>query len=82
DITFSVDQTGKVTTTAKVTEDGVILIEDGLAGVKVSKVDIADGEELEGAIVQLLDKDGMIVKTWTSGTEPEELTGLKAGEEY
>ena len=50
--------------------------------VKVSKVDVADGKELEGATIQILDKDGKLVTEWTSGKEAHEVTGLKTGEEY
>lgn len=32
-------------------------LEDTITSVKISKVDIADGEELEGATIQLIDND-------------------------
>ena len=32
-------------------------LEDTITSVKISKVDIADGEELEGTTIQLIDKD-------------------------
>ena len=80
--TFTIDETGKVTSTGTVTEDGVMLVEDAKTKVKVSKTDIADGAEIEGATIQILDKDGNVVEEWTSGTEAHEIEGLKTGEEY
>ena len=80
---FTIDETGKVTSKdTKIREDGVMLVEDAMTSVKVSKVDVADGKELEGATIQILDKDGKVVEEWTSGEEAHEITGLKTGEEY
>ncbi len=60
DTTFSIDQTGKVTATGSTTTDEngneVLLIKDNKTHIEVSKVDIADGEELEGATIQILRK--------------------------
>ena len=64
------------------TEDGVMLVEDAITRIKVSKVDIADGEELPGAEIQIIDSDGNVVEKWISSEEPYEITGLKTGEEY
>ena len=82
DTTFTIDENGKVTSTGTVTENGVLLVEDAKTVVKVSKVDIADGEELEGAHIQIIDKDGKVVEEWTSTKEVHEVKGLKTGEEY
>ncbi|MDO4308069.1 MAG: SpaA isopeptide-forming pilin-related protein, partial [Eubacteriales bacterium] len=85
DTTFVLDEKGeidKTKTTTTVSEEGVLLVEDDKTSVKISKVDVADGEELEGAEIQILDKDGNIVEEWTSGKEPHEVTGLKTGETY
>ena len=46
-----------------------------ITSVKISKVDIADGEELEGATIQLIDK-GEVVEEWTSTNKAHEVTGL------
>jgi hypothetical protein len=58
DTTFTVDATGKVTSTGSKTtdQDGntVLLVEDAKTHVEVSKVDVADGKELEGATIQIL----------------------------
>ncbi|MBR4206466.1 MAG: hypothetical protein IKQ92_13420, partial [Clostridia bacterium] len=74
---FSLDETGKVTSTGTVTEDGVMLVENAKTGVKVSVTDIADGAELEGATIQVLDKDGKVVEEWVSSDEAHEIKGLK-----
>ena len=88
DTTFTIDREGKVTTTGSSTTDKdgntVLLVEDAKTVVRVSKTDIADGEELEGATIQILDKDGKVVDEWISSKEsPVHVTeGLKTGEEY
>ena len=45
-------------------------------------MDITTQEELAGALLEILDKDGNIIAAWESTTEPEEIKGLKTGEEY
>ena len=83
DTTFKIDETGKVTSTGTVTKDGVMLVEDAKTSVKVNKVDVADGKELEGAKIEIIDKDGKVVDTWISKKdEIHEVTGLKTGETY
>ena len=57
-------------------------ITNTITSVKVSKVDIADGKELEGAHIQIIDKDGNVVEEWISTKEAHEITGLKTGETY
>ena len=84
--TFTIDEKGKVTTTGTTTTDEegntVLLVEDAKTKVKVSKTDVADGEELEGATIQILDKDGNVVDEWVSTKDVHEIEGLKTGEEY
>ena len=54
-----------------------------ITSVKISKVDIADGEELEGATIQLIDKEtGEVVEEWTSTNKAHEVTGLTTGKTY
>ena len=54
-----------------------------ITSVKISKVDIADGEELEGATIQLIDKETReVVEEWTSTNEAHEVTGLTTGKTY
>ena len=80
--TFTIDETGKVTSNGSVTEDGILLVEDAKTHIEVSKVDIADGEELPGATIQIIDSEGNVVEEWTSTEEPHVIEGLKTGEEY
>ena len=82
DTKFTIDEHGKVTSTGTVNDKGVLLVEDEMTSVKVSKVDVADGKELEGAKIQIIDSKGNVVEEWTSGKEAHEITGLKTGEEY
>ncbi len=83
---FIIGEDGTVTTTGETTtdEDGntVILIKDAKTKVSVSKVDIADGSELEGAHIQVLDSEGNVVEEWDSISDVHEIEGLKTGEEY
>ena len=82
DIMFTIDETGKVTSTGTVNEDGVLLVEDAKTSIKVSRVNSADGKEAEGAEIQIRDKDGNVIEEWTSGTEAHEVIGLKTGVDY
>ena len=52
------------------------------ASVKVSKTDVANGKELEGAKIQILDDKGKVVAEWTSGKQPHVVKGLKTGVKY
>ena len=49
--------------------------------VEMSKVDIA-GKEIEGATIQVLDKDNKVVDEWVSGKEPHKIKNLVEGETY
>ncbi|MBQ1312384.1 MAG: LPXTG cell wall anchor domain-containing protein, partial [Blautia sp.] len=82
DTTFIIDETGKVTSTGTVTEEGVLLVEDEKTHISVKKVDVADGEELEGAHIQIIDSEGNVVEEWDSTTEAHTVEGLKTGESY
>jgi hypothetical protein len=62
--------------------EGVVTMKDVKTKVQVSKVDIEDGEELEGATIQILDKDSGVACEWTSTKEPHVIEGLKTNEEY
>lgn len=82
DTTFTIDETGKVISTGKVNEDGVLLVEDAKTFIKVSRINSTHGTEAEGAEIQILDKDGSVIDAWTSGTEAHEVIGLKTGVDY
>ncbi len=72
-VTVSADETAEVPT-AEFTNNLIV--------VKVSKTDVATGAELEGAHIQILDKDGKVVEEWDSTKEAHEVKGLKTGETY
>ena len=82
DTTFTIDETGKVISTGKVNEDGVLLVEDAKTFIKVSRINSTHGKEAEGAEIQIRDKDGNVIEEWTSGTEAHEVIGLKTGVDY
>ncbi|QUA54480.1 SpaA isopeptide-forming pilin-related protein [Aristaeella lactis] len=86
DIKFWVDETGKVTVVGArtVDENGktVILVEDAKTHVEVKKTDIANGKEVEGAKLVVLDKDDKEFDSWTSTENGNHIIeGLKTGEE-
>lgn len=47
---------------------------------KFTKTDIVTGEEIEGAKLQIIDKEGKIVEEWISGKEPHFVYALTPGE--
>lgn len=49
--------------------------------VEMSKVDIS-GNEIEGATIQVLDKENNIVDEWVSGKEPHKIKNLEEGKTY
>lgn len=89
DISFTVDVYGNVTVenvdAVAVSEDGnpLIVMVDDTTKVRISKQDITTGEELPGADLQIIDKNGDVIEEWTSTKEPYYLEAvLKAGETY
>lgn len=50
--------------------------------IEISKKDITNGKELEGAKLTLLDKDNQVIETWTSTNEPHIIKGLLVDEKY
>lgn len=89
DIKFTVDVYGNVTVenvaATAVSENGnslVVMIDD-TTKVQISKQDITTGEELPGAKLQVIDKDGEIVEEWVSTTESHFIEAeLIADEKY
>lgn len=69
-IYFTVDNTGKV--------QKITMIDKT---VSMSKVDVG-GKEVEGATIQVKDKDGNIVDEWVSTTESHLIKGLEEGQTY
>ena len=89
DIKFSVDIYGNVTVenvdSTAVSDNGnplVVMIDD-TTKVQISKQDITTGEELPGAKLQVIDRDGNVVEEWVSTNEAHFIEGkLTAGKEY
>ena len=50
--------------------------------VDVTKTDLVDGSEVEGAELVITDKDGNVIDEWTSTKEPHHITGLEEGKTY
>ncbi len=74
DVTFVVDESGDVTK---------VKMNDDTTKVEISKRDITNDEELPGASLQIIDKDGNVVDEWISTTEPHYIEAvLTAGETY
>ena len=84
DFTFKVDNDNKVTLVSvetdgevEVADNGTIVITDSrkeAVTVTVSKQDIA-GEEIAGAQIQILDKNGEVIEEWISGSDGENEDG-------
>ena len=56
---------------------------DDTTKVEISKLDITNDEELAGAYLQVIDKDGNIVDEWVSTNEPHYIEALLiSGETY
>ena len=50
--------------------------------VKISKTDLTNGEELEGAELEVTDEEGNIIDSWTSTKEAHIISGLEEGKTY
>lgn len=89
DIEFEVFADGSVSLknskTTAISEDGtpLIVMVDDTTKVRISKQDITTGEELPGAKLQIIDKDGNVIFEWISTNEPHYIKArLIAGEKY
>ncbi len=64
-------------------EGTTITMVDAPTRIRISKLDITTGEEVPGAELQIVDSEGHVVESWTSGTEPHTIEGkLVAGATY
>ena len=50
--------------------------------LEVTKIDLTNGEEVEGAELVVTDEDGNIIDEWISTKEPHKVTGLEEGKTY
>ena len=89
DIKFTVDVYGNVTVenveATATSENGnpLDVMLDDTTQDQLSKQDITTGEELPGAKLQVIDRDGNVVEEWVSSSEPHFIEGkLIAGKEY
>ncbi|MBR4021057.1 MAG: TonB-dependent receptor [Ruminococcus sp.] len=89
DISFEVFADGSVIVenvdATAATEDGhpLIVMVDDTTKVEISKLDIANDEELVGAILQIIDEDGVVVEEWVSYEHPHFIEAqLIAGKTY
>lgn len=82
DIIFVINEDGSVTTSANITSDGTILVEDSYLTVYAVKNDIESGEILTGAYLQVIDSDNKVVDEWTSTADKHLISGLRADMEY
>ncbi|MFR4533261.1 MAG: SpaA isopeptide-forming pilin-related protein [Thomasclavelia ramosa] len=55
---------------------------DEITQFEFYKKDITSQEELEGATLQIKDKNGNIVDEWVSGKTPHKISGLTVGQTY
>lgn len=89
DIAVTIDEYGKIfadnTEVTAISDDGLALIVmiDEATKVEISKKDITGDDELPGATLQVIDKEGNVIDEWVSGSEAHYIEGvLIAGETY
>lgn len=70
DLPFTVEETGDVQK---------LELGNDFTKVEVSKLDRLTGKYLPGAVLQLVDSQGEVVREWESGESPEQFTRLPAG---
>lgn len=61
DITFEVFEDGSI---------AEVVMKDEYSKVEISKTDITTGEELKGATLQILDKEGTVLEEWVTDEKP------------
>lgn len=68
----------------EVLEDGSVTeveMKDEYSKVEISKTDLTTGEELKGAKLQILNKDGEVLEEWVTDGKPHLAEKLPVGEE-
>lgn len=76
-ITFTIDDNGKVTIDGKEVKE-VVMKDEQLHKVNISKVSATNSKEIEGAKLKLYDVNKKVVEEWTSTTSVHTVT-LEAG---
>ncbi|MCI8465024.1 MAG: hypothetical protein HFI63_04085, partial [Lachnospiraceae bacterium] len=69
-------------TVADTGEAQLLVMEDDITEVEISKKDLTTGERLPGASLQVTDAEGNLVAEWSSEEEPHRITRLVAGQTY
>ena len=86
EISYRVDEVGEtdgyLKSVAPNEDKTEYVITNTITSVTITKVDISDAHELEGAHLQILDSKGIVVAEWDSAKEAHEVTGFKTGELY
>ena len=68
----------------EVKEDGSVTkveMKDTYSKVEISKTDLTTGKELEGAKLQILNKEGEVLEEWVTDGKPHLVEKLPVGEE-
>lgn len=60
--------------------DHTVAVENDYTKVQISKRDITNEAEVPGAKLSILDSDGNVVESWTSGEEPHRIDRLEPGD--
>lgn len=85
-VDFIINEDGSITTENSTFEDEVgdtiIIINEFQTKVRIAKTDIANGEELSGARLQILDENNTVVRDFTTTVEAEEVRGLLTNHLY
>lgn len=73
-VTFTVEKDGTV-------KEPVVMLNypDEPETIYISKQDITNGEELEGAYLEIKNSDGVVVEAWISEKTPHKVVGLEPG---
>lgn len=82
EITFKIDEKGNLYDKDGNAISQVVMYnqkENTPGGVSISKQDITNGKELEGATLVVKDYDGNVIDSWVSGTTPHIISNLKPG---
>ena len=74
--------TSKTVTVNKETAGSVDITNTYFKKVSVSKVDIIDNHEVEGAHIQIIDDQNKVVEEWDSTSEAHVITKLTTGKKY
>lgn len=97
-IVIVVSENGKITANGKTVSDGLIKVSNSLTRTQINKIGAIEGQQLTGAILQILNSDGKEMPCtlideqgkvsnndkcmWNTGKEPKIILGLEKGKYY